>query len=449
MANRYTTTIGSREYIGESLSSINFNFDKLQTIACTLCATLGEVTEFGVNSVIGGPGISIKTLNQEVTATREDCPKWYINQRKVPLLSENNNSVSLANTLSADFLKHIQDVTGYNVSLKNMSTVVGFVSGINNTSTVNAFRGGVRMLDGKVFIPRFNSADSYLFDYRKSFSQTVGGFGVTLSAFWGGVLLSNGKVFAVPFNNTSAAIYNINEVGANRVTFVPWPNIVSGAFIGGTLLPDGRVLLCPHNMTSYGVYNPRTNTASNFAMPTTTPQSVYGCCLSPNGKVLFIPYNTDKFWVLRNNTVYTANTLTDPVLGAFRGGVLLRTGEIFCIPYNSLKAAIYNPVTDAVRYTGNVFIGTAMYEGGTLLPDGRILLVAANGKNAVIFDTVTEEFETPNIDSFNKSYYGCTLLDNNRVFLFPSNSNTGVVLSIPCTESFHYSVLNSPFLNKL
>jgi len=447
MANRYTITLNSRDFIGNSLSAINHNFDTIQTIACTLSSFLKGVKKFGVTDVKAGPGITVTIVNREAIVSREDPPKWYINQDKKALLSEATGT-SLAVVMSADFLKHIQDVAGSNVVIKNMSTFVNYTTSTFGVS-VDSFRGGIKMLDGRVFVPRFNSVDAYIYDYKENNTLPVGGFGTTLSAFWGGVLMSDGKIFSIPYNNTKAIIYNINETISNRTTEVTWPNIVDKAFVGGTLLENGNVLLSPFNMTHYGVYNPRTNTASNSAMPAGyTTESVYGCCLAPNGKVLFIPYNTTNFWVYKNGVVTSVNN-TAPGNQAFRGGILLKSGEIFCVPYNSDKAAIYNPVTDAVRYTSALFTGLKSFETGTLLPDGRVFLCPSQNKSFVIFDPVTEYLETINFSANIDDYYGCTLIENNRVLCLPKNSTKGAAFSIPCTESFQYSILTSPFINKL
>lgn len=447
MANCYTKTLNSRDYIGNSLSAINYNFDIIQTIACNLSAFLKGVSKFGVNNVYAGPGITVSISNQEATVSREDPPKWYVNENKEALLTQLTGT-SLAVIMSSDYLKHIQDVASANVTIKDMATFVSYTTSNFGYST-DSFRGGIRMLDGRVFMSRFNANDSYIYNFKENTTLPVGGFGTTLSAFWGGVLLPNGKVFSVPYNNTKAVIYNINETIANRTTEITWPNIVNGAFLGGTLLKDGNVLLSPYNMLQYGIFNTRTGVASNFAMPAGyAARSVYGCCLAPNGKVLFIPHNANNFWVYNNGTVQSVNN-TSPGGEAFRGGVLLKTGEILCVPYNSSKAAIYDPVTDNVRYTSDIFSGLKAFETGTLLPDGRVFLCPAEEKGPVLFDPVTEELEFPRFTMTTEGYYGCTAIDDNRVLLIPRNSTTGAIFSLPCTESFQYSILTSPFINKL
>lgn len=447
MANCYTITLNSRDYIGNSLSAINFNFDTIQTIACNLSAFLKGVSKFGVNNVFAGPGITVTISNREATVSREDPPKWYVNENKAALLTQLTGT-SLAVIMSADFLKHIQDVASSNITIKGMSTFVSFTTANFGYST-DSFRGGVRMLDGRVFMPRFNSTDSCIYNFKENITESVGGFGTTLSAFWGGVLLPDGKVFSIPFNNTKAVIYNINETISIRTSEVLWPNIVNEAFVGGTLLQNGNVLLSPYGMLQYGIYNTRTGVASNSAMPVGyTARSVYGCCLTPNGKVLFIPHNTTNFWVLKNGVIQSVDN-TAPGFEAFRGGVLLKTGEVFCVPYNSSKAAIYNPVTDVVRYTSDVFSGLKAFETGTLLPDGRVFLCPAQAAGPAIFNPDTEELEYPRFTMLENDYYGCVAIDDNRVLLFPRNSTTGATFSLPCTESLQYSILTSPFINKL
>ena len=447
MPNCYTITLNSRDYIGNSLSAINFNFDTLQTIACNLSAFLKGVSKFGVNNVYAGPGVTVTVSYQVATVSREDPPKWYVNENKLALLTQLTGT-SLAVKMSSDFLKHLQDVASTNVTIKNMSTFVAYTTAKFGYST-DSFRGGVRMLDGRVFMSRFNADDTYIYNSIENTTLPVGGFGTTLSAFWGGVLLPDGRIFSIPFNNTKAIIYNINETISNRTSEVVWPNIIDEAFLGGTLLEDGNVLLSPYNMLHYGIYNTRTGVASNSAMPAGyTARSVYGCCLAPNGKVLFIPYNTTNFWVYNNGSVQSVDN-TAPGSGAFRGGVLLKTGEILCVPYNSSKAAIYNPETDAVRYTSDVFAGLKSFETGTLLPDGRVFLCPAEEKGPALFDPITEQIEYPRFTMSQDDYYGCSLIDDNRVILFPRNSTTGAIFSLPCTESLQYSILTSPFINKL
>ena len=449
MSTYYTKSIERDEFIGDSLPVINGNFKSLETVGCLMSGFLDGVTSFGVNKIIAGNGIRVDLNGQHATIIRESCPKWYVTANNTPLLNlPSLSSIACTTTLSANLLTHLQSTANSNVILKGMSTFVATTSSFNRTP--NAFRGGILLADNRLLLPRYNNTNTLIYNYKDVTVEAIGGYGTTSSAFWGNVLLSNNCVFSVPYNNSKAIVFNVNAIATDATEEIIWPSFVAGAFIGGTLLNNGNVLLSPYNMLSAGIYNPRTKTATNVAMTTGySAQDVYGCCASPNGKVLFVPYNSLDFMVYKNGKVEKLIGPVAPGNEAFRGAVLLKNGEILCVPYNSSKAAIYNPDTDAVRYTSTVFNGDESYETGTLLPDGRVFLCPAKESTPAIFNPVDETFEYLNFPVIQDDYYGCTLLEDNRVLLFPKNSNTGAIFSIPCLNSFDYSVLTSPFINKL
>ena len=445
----FTKIIESNEYIGDSLPTINNNFKTLETLGCILSSTLKGVTSFGVNKITGGNGIRADLNGQTVTIIRENCPKWYVNAYNIPLHNLNATaSVAGTTTLSANFLTHLQSTSNLNVVLKGMTTFVATTSSFNRG--INSFRGGVKLADGRYLLPRHNSDTTIIYNYKENTVKEVGGYGTTGSAFWGSILLSNNSVFSVPYNNSKAIVFNVNATSTDETEEINWPSFVTGAFIGGTLLSNGNVLLSPYNMLSAGIYNPRTKTAINVAMAAGySAQDVYGCCASPNGKVLFVPYNSLNFMVYKNSKVEKLTGPVAPGNEAFRGAVLLKNGEILCVPYNSSKAAIYNPDTDAVRYTSTVFPGEESYETGTLLPDGRVFLCPAKESTPAIFNPIDETLEIINFPVTVNSYYGCSLIEDNRILIFPRDSNTGAIFSVPCINGFDYSVLTSPLINKL
>jgi len=71
--------------------------------------------------------------------------------------------------------------------------------------------------------------------------------------------------------------------------------------------------------------------------------------------------------------------------GGFYGGVLLPDGRVFCVPFNSTSARIYDPATNTVTTPAGTYPGGEAFVGGALLPDGRVFCVPYNSTNARIF----------------------------------------------------------------
>jgi hypothetical protein len=143
-----------------------------------------------------------------------------------------------------------------------------------------------------------------------------------------------------------------------------------------------------------------------------------------------------------------------PGSGAFYGGVLLPDGRVFCVPYNSTTARIYNPVTDTLTTPSGTYPGGGAFEGGVLLPDGRVFCVPLISTTARIYDPVTDTLTTPSgTYPGSVSFYGGVLLPDGRVFCVPYNSTTARILSGNFSRNineFQYpkEILLSPFLNK-
>ena len=81
----------------------------------------------------------------------------------------------------------------------------------------------------------------------------------------------------------------------------------------------------------------------------------------------------------------TTTAGTYPGGNAFFGGVLLPDGRVFCVPYNSATARIYDPTTDTITTPAGTYPGGGAFTGGVLLPDGRVFCVPRVSTTARIY----------------------------------------------------------------
>ena len=458
MANCFTDTINSTDFIGDSLDKINANFLALKTVSCELSGYLNGVTSFGVNSVNSGINATVSSIGNNFTIVENTTPIWYVGSTRLPLNTETvGNRVSECKTKSSKLLKSVQDTVNSNVILERCTTYVAQTTAAFPGN--GAFNGGINLIDGRVFLPRTsNATSSYIYDYYTESVLHLNSFPVTVAGgFWGSVLMSDGRVFCVPHNSTSAVIYTPYEVqtGSMFTTNAGGTYPGSQAYLGGTLLSDGRVLLSPYNTNSVAIYDPVSNTKTSIPITTGTGavyslKSIYGCCSTYNGKVFFVPNNTSTYWVLNAaNTTMVAVDNTAPGGDAFRGAVTLSDGKIFCVPYNSLYSVIYDPATDSVTNTSVIFPGSGAYETGVLLPDGRVFLAPNNATNPAIYNPFNDTLELVEVNVTPGMYYGCVLTVNNKILLCPRDSTSGMLISVPCTNGFSRTLYTNPLFNKL
>jgi phage-related protein len=165
-----------------------------------------------------------------------------------------------------------------------------------------------------------------------------------------------------------------------------------------------------------------------------------GGVLLQDGRVFCVPYNSTTARIYNPVT----NILTIPggtypgaiaFAGAFAGGVLLSDSRVFCVPYNSTTARIYNPITNATTTPGGTYPGNIGLLGGVLLADGRVFCVPHNSTTARIYNPVTNATTTPNgTYPGNKAFAGGVLLTDGRVFCVPHNSTTARIYN-PTTDT--------------
>jgi hypothetical protein len=126
--------------------------------------------------------------------------------------------------------------------------------------------------------------------------------------------------------------------------------------------------------------------------------------------------------------------LTLPGTGAFNGGVLLQDGRVFCVPYNSTTARIYDPLTNTVTTPSGTYAGSAAFAGGVLLPDGRVYIIPSASTTARIYDPVTDTLTTPSGTFVASNFIGGVLLQDGRVFIAPGSSATARIYN-PYTDT--------------
>jgi hypothetical protein len=160
---------------------------------------------------------------------------------------------------------------------------------------------------------------------------------------------------------------------------------------------------------------------------------------------------------VRDTTLMVNGKLTDtaitpngtyPGSNAFVGGVLLPDGSVFCVPYNSTTARIYDPETDTTITPNGTYPGSEAFAGGVLLPDGRVFCVPLSSTTARIYDPETDTTITPNgTYPGSNAFFGGVLLPDGRVFCAPFSSTTARII----TTNIYAPGMNfstSPYFNK-
>ena len=197
---------------------------------------------------------------------------------------------------------------------------------------------------------------------------------------------------------------------------------------------------------------------ATYADQTTTPTGAYpgsaafsGGVLLPDGRVFCVPYNSTSARIYDPATdTLSTPTGTYPGSYAFYGGVLLPDGRVFCVPSNSTSARIYDPATDTLTTPTGTYPGSYAFSGGVLLPDGRVFCVPYNSTSARIYDPATDTLTTPT-GTYPGSYAfsGGVLLPDGRVFCVPSDSTSARIYGGQCNVApLDYNLTLSPYFNK-
>ena len=94
----------------------------------------------------------------------------------------------------------------------------------------------------------------------------------------------------------------------------------------------------------------------------------------PNGKVFCVPYNSTTAIVYDPVTDTTTIQTGSYMTGGFQGGVLMPNGKVFCVPFSSTTAQIYDPVTDTLTTPTGLFPGSSGFFRRSLITEWKSIL---------------------------------------------------------------------------
>jgi len=276
----------------------------------------------------------------------------------------------------------------------------------------------------------FSNNNLYVYTSTSSYSNTFGSHGV--------ILMADGRVYSIAYGITTSRIY---DPITNTVT-TPSGSFTTNNYLGGVCLNNGQLLIIPSSPSAtikMKLYNPGTNTLTdvdpNNALPTGTDLFFGGIKLK-DGRVFLIPFSstTARIYDPVTNTLFTP-TPTFPGNYAFRGAVLLPDGKVFLCPSNATKAYIYNPYNDTVTLSTPDFPGGGAFAGAVLLHDGRVFLIPNYSTQAWIYNPTTDTVQIAS-GSYpgGDAYRGGVLMSDGRVFMIPFNTTQAAIYD-PITDT--------------
>lgn len=164
----------------------------------------------------------------------------------------------------------------------------------------------------------------------------------------------------------------------------------------------------------------------------------YACAvLLPSGQVFAIPNNTGTV------AIFNPTTRTKKIVGSIYNasyyGVLLKDGDVFCVPKTAPNAISYNVGSNKVTNHQKSFIGSNLFSGAVIVKDS-ILCSPYNATGFGIFDLSSNPYtyRTIGTNSTSGGFFGCVLCSESKVILVPHNS-TKIALYNQTTDSISYS----------
>ena len=482
--NLTVTIIDENECVGDSLDTINSNFESLDSAVCYLSARVSSTNTntTGVASLSGYYKLNATPRTGVVTVSQKFCPPWHVGLTGKPLYQETGaNRISQQFALSAQYLQHLQYVVSQNTAMPGseklrVSTVV--VPGQHEGSTMLA--------DGRIFSQDYDSGTAGIFDTTtESLVNVLQNLGKYFSS--GSVLLPDGRVFLLrngilPSGGASDPIAGfLFNPATNSFTTAgglawgqtyPLSPIYYG-FYGQTLLPDGKVYINPSaNDNPIIIYDPASDTTRITAAKSVGLST--SCVSLADGRVYRIPGEGNlraQIYNPYNDTFTTALGLfsntnsTYSGRGGWHSGCLMADGRIFMAPNQpNTGAKIYDPnatsdaaalmETPSTGYTTYSSIHDLFYGSSTLLPDGRIAVLpydaSSSGTIAVIYDPKTNTNTTINVSyNANIGY----LLRDGRLFISPYGPYSGTTgnyryISFYNKENFSFAAISGPHMNQ-
>ena len=352
--------------------------------------------------------------------------------KRAPYLTANSaNSVTIQTWISATCNAAYQPSSFWAMSGQ---PVYGNVA--SGPAGGGAYRGSVLLPDGRVLFVPYNASNVGFFNPSTGLFSTVvprgDGIPVNVGSYQTGVLLRSGNVAFVPVNAGNVAIFNplsyelsnafskltplagregcldplgnlvftVNTgTGQNVMTCDTVLKTISNLNTGGTSQYSGTVPMPNGNLVfvyTSGIvnYNPFTGTATSDGTHPGTGYRSGGSKLTPTGNIVLFPesFTTSANITITSTTAGTAkdyNIFSTAVSSLFAGAVLLPSGNIIGVPYNSANIGMVDPV--ALTYSNSTPVGGSglgLFSGGTLLPDGRVVLCPYNSLNVGVINTM-------------------------------------------------------------
>jgi len=345
------------------------------------------------------------------------------------------------------------------------------------------FTGGVRGLDGKIYLVPFHTAVG-VFDPVDDSFQTFGSATGTYD-YSGIAMSSSGSLFMTPFLATHVGAVHLLNSGdrfsadaggsvsifaesdedvtittkdagafAVRQTFtiaqdiehVPMTGYTpeTEKFFGSATVSDGRIVFAPFKETKVGVFNPASR--SKYATYGSVTQSsggqaYFGATVTADDRVVFTPYMVPRIGIFDPSTnAYSEVTITvTKTSSIFKGnGALATNGQIIFPPHTEPGLGVYTPSTNAftTKSLASYTSASAIAHGACAANSGNLVYLAPWHANVIIaYDPTTDSFSNIDISAtltMNSKFRGCASASNDKIIFSPYNSD-GVGVLIPST----------------
>jgi len=339
------------------------------------------------------------------------------------------------------------------------------------------YRGGVLIPDNRVALIPHNQTKVNIFDIKnKTFvaTQTLHGE-VAVGAFSGGVLLPDKRICLIPYESTKVSVYSIEN---DIYTATNHMNLIAPFYDGGVLLPDGRVCMIPSHTGNMGLFNPSTNTFETGAgfigetiadgvefMASDATRQYSGGVLLPNGHVLLVPYSNPNLRIY--DPIENEFTITSPIPNEllnnnerfFVGGVLGPNNVVYLVPYNASNIGVYDiTANEWIIVDGAPDNALNKYASGVLLRNGNLLCIPHSAAAYLEFnpDGNTKTYHTPittptaTLDRINNAkYYGGVVTEEGSVCVIPYSANYLDLIDMNDGNLMDKNTSYSPLFNKL
>lgn len=147
-----------------------------------------------------------------------------------------------------------------------------------------------------------------------------------------------------------------------------------------------------------------------------------------NGGYWYPPKPWSFFQSSLNADYGTPSSTISTISGSFDANmVLLTDGRVYCAPYNTTSAKIYNPTTNTTTTPNGTFPTTTYgaFLGACLMGDGRVFISPSDRTAPRIYDPYANTLTVvPGVWSTSSAllWAGCTLLQDGRVFVGPNRN---------------------------